>query len=327
MTGPLRVGIIGANPNRSWAKDSHIPALRSLENVQLAAVATTSRASADAAATAFGVGAAYNDPLAMISASDIDLVSVCVRVPYHRDLVLAALAAEKHVYCEWPLGRDHAQAAEMAAAAWGRAVRVAIGLQAHVNPAACRAAELIAAGAIGRPLTARIYSSTAGFAPRLPATHAYLNKIESGANLITVLGGHTLDLAILVLGGIGSLDALTTLQHPTVTLTDTGEQIQRTAPDHLLVQARMVSGCALAVEVAGNRAPDTPFTFEVVGTDGTLLLAGGHPNGFQAGRLTLSLNGERQQVDEPPDTLPAAAVNVAGMYCALGPDISLRGHT
>ena len=215
----------------------------------------------------------------------------------------------------------------MAAAARARAVHVAIGLQAHMNPAARRAAELIAAGAIGRPLTPRIFSSTAGFAPRLPATHAYLNKIESGANLITILGGHTLDLAILVLGGIDSLDALTTLQHPTVTLTDTGEQIQRTAPDHLLVQARMISGCALAVEVAGNRAPDTPFTFEVVGTDGGLLLAGGHPNGFQAGRLTVSLNGERQRVDEPPDTLPAAAVNVAAMYCALARDISSGEHT
>src|SRR5882757_16938 len=62
MTRPLRVGVIGANPNRSWAKDSHIPALRSLENVQLAAVATTSRANADAAAAAFGVRAAYDDP-------------------------------------------------------------------------------------------------------------------------------------------------------------------------------------------------------------------------------------------------------------------------
>ena len=222
MTGPLRVGVIGANPNRSWAKDSHIPALRSLENVQLAAVATTSRASADAAAAAFGVRAAYDDPLALITASDIDIVSVCVRVPYHRDLVLAALAADKHVYCEWPLGRDRGEAAEMAAAARGRAVHVAIGLQAHVNPAARRAAELIAVGAIGRRLTARIFSSTAGFAPRLPAAYAYLNTIESGANLITIMGGHTLDLAILVLGGIDSLDALTTLQHPTVTLTATG---------------------------------------------------------------------------------------------------------
>ena len=34
MTRPLRVGVIGANPNRSWAKDSHIPALRSLENAK-----------------------------------------------------------------------------------------------------------------------------------------------------------------------------------------------------------------------------------------------------------------------------------------------------
>jgi predicted dehydrogenase len=103
--------------------------------------------------------------------------------------------------------------------------------------------------------------------------------------------------------------------------------IQRTAPDHLLVRARMISGCALAIEVACDRAPDTPFTFEVVGTEGELLLAGGHPNGFQAGRLTLSLNGGRQQVDEPPDTLPAAAVNVAAIYCALARDITSGVHT
>jgi len=88
----------------------------------------------------------------------------------------------------------------------------------------------------------------------------------------------------------------------------------------------MISGCALAVEVAGNRAPDTAFTFEVVGTEGRILLAGGHPNGFQAGRLTLSLDGERQHIDEPPDTLPAAAVNVAAMYRALARDISSGEH-
>ena len=68
------------------------------------------------------------------------------------------------------------------------------------------------------------------------------------------------------------------------------------------------------------------MTFEVVGTDGGFLLADGHPNDFQAGRLTLSLNGERPQVDEPPDTLPAAAVNVAAMYCALARDIASGEH-
>ena len=89
----------------------------------------------------------------------------------------------------------------------------------------------------------------------------------------------------------------------------------------------MINGCGLSVEVAGDRAPDTPFTFQVVGSDGELLLTGGHPYGFQAGRLTVSLNGERQHVDEPPDTLPAAAVNVAAMYRALARDISCGEHT
>ena len=50
-------------------------------------------------------------------------------------------------------------------------------------------------------------------------------------------------------------------------------------------------------------------------------------HGFQAGRLTLSVNGERQWVDEAPDTLPTAAVNVAAMYCALARDISSGEHT
>ncbi len=89
----------------------------------------------------------------------------------------------------------------------------------------------------------------------------------------------------------------------------------------------MTSGCALAVEVAGDRAPDTPFTFEVVGSHGELLLAGGEPYGFQAGRLTLTLNGQRRCVDDPADTLPAAAVNLAAMYGALARDICRGEHT
>ena len=43
--------------------------------------------------------------------------------------------------------------------------------------------------------------------------------------------------------------------------------------------------------------------------------------------LRLSLNGERQPVDDLRDTLPAAAANVAAMYCALARDISSTEHT
>jgi hypothetical protein len=88
--------------------------------------------------------------------------------------------------------------------------------------------------------------------------------LESGANLITILGGRTQDLVIKLLGPMSSLNATATL-HPLVTLADTGETIERTAPDDLLV-ARMMGGCAACVEVAGSRPPDAPSTFEIGGT-------------------------------------------------------------
>ena len=42
---------------------------------------------------------------------------VSVKVPFHHELVLAALEAGKAVLCEWPLGNGLTEATEMAALA------------------------------------------------------------------------------------------------------------------------------------------------------------------------------------------------------------------
>ena len=127
MERPIRVGVVGANAHRAWAHDAHIPALKRLPQFELGAVSARTQDLAEEARAAFG--AARGDSLALVRDPDIDRVSVTVKVPEHRALVLAALEAGKHVYCEWPLGRDVAEAEEMA-----RAVRpvshVAIGFQA-----------------------------------------------------------------------------------------------------------------------------------------------------------------------------------------------------
>jgi len=330
MTERLRVGVIGASPTRGWAKNTHIPALHASDDLQLAAVATTNRGSADAAGDAFGVDAAYDDPAALIAAPNIDIVSICVKVPYHRELVLDALAKGRHVYCEWPLGRTAAEADEMSTAARASGTHAVIGVQARMDPAACRARELLASGAIGRPLTARIFSNAAGYGTEMPASYGYVNAIENGANLVTVTGGHTLDLATLVLGKLDYVNALASTQYDTVRLSDTAETITRTAHDHLLVLARASNGCAISVEITGGRPQHTPFTFEIFGTEGRLLLTGGnHPSGFQADRLTLDVNGDRQNTLTRKKTaaLPATAINVAAVYAAFARDIRTGNHT
>src|ERR1700730_15644117 len=123
----IRVGIVGADAKASWAKVSHVPAIKALPGVRLAAVATRSERSAREAAEAFGADRWFADPFAMIRDERIDVITISVKVPVHRDLVLAALEAGKAVYCEAPLGRTVAEADEMASAAGS--LHTAIGLQ------------------------------------------------------------------------------------------------------------------------------------------------------------------------------------------------------
>ena len=143
----IRVGIIGANAKRGWAKVSHIPAINGIPGLKLAAVATRNEESARLAAESFGADRWYSDPLAMIRDERIDLITISVKVPAHRELVLAALEAGKAVYCEAPLGRSVAEAEEMAGAAGP--LHTAIGLQGRFNPAVRRAAELVSSESIG----------------------------------------------------------------------------------------------------------------------------------------------------------------------------------
>lgn len=323
MTKTLRVGMIGASAGRGWAKESHVPAVQKLAGLELAAVATSDQNTADAAAKAFGARAGYGDANDLFGDPAIDLVTVAVKVPDHRELVLAAIAAGKHLYCEWPLGRDIAEAEELAAAARAAGVHVAVGLQTRMNPAARRARDLIGSGAIGRPLSAHIVSTTMAFGPKVEAAMAFGEKEENGVTLVTIQGGHTLDLAILVLGELDAAAALATTQFPQVEVGDEAAQQARSTPDHILVQARVAGGPALSVEVAGGRpAEATPFRLEVTGETGVVVLDGGAPRGFQSGRLCLLLNGEEQQVDEGEMAgIPDTAANVAGIYAALRDDI------
>ncbi len=322
----IRVGVIGASAEGGWAREGHVPAVRGLPGLELVAIATNSRRTADAAAKAFGVSVGHASGMELIRAGGIDLVTVATRVPDHRDLVLAAIEAGLHVYSEWPLGRSVAEAEEMAAAAQATGIHAAIGLQLRGSPVVRRTRELIASGAIGRLLSVSTYSATAGFGPEVPAPYVYLEDPANFANLVTIQGAHTVDLAVAVAGPLAVANALVTTQYPEITAN--GERRRRTTFDHLLVQGSLAAGGTLAAEVAGGRPPQIPFHLEIVGEKATLRLDGGAARGFQSGRLTLSLDGNPQQVDEDElADMPDAAANVAGVYAALRDDIARGTHT
>src|SRR6266568_7382531 len=149
----LGVGIIGVNPVRGWAATAHIPALRALPKYEIRALSAHNPESARAAGQMFGVSAVFSDHEQLVIQPDIDLVVVTVKVPHHRELVSAALAAGKAVYCEWPLGRDLEDARAMATLAAKQGVRTVAGLQARQAPAIEFVQQLLSNGYVGEVLS------------------------------------------------------------------------------------------------------------------------------------------------------------------------------
>ena len=228
----IRVGMVGLSPKRGFASIAHIPALHALSDFDIAAVCTTRQESAEAAAQHFGIPLAFSNPEDLARHPDVDLVTVTVKVPDHYRPVMAAIDAGKHVYCEWPLGRNTAEAQEMLEAAERKGVRHAVGLQGQWSPTIDYVKDLAAEGYVGKVLTATLI----GCAPNWGAAldRAYQADFANGANLMTITGGHQIDALCHCLGDFRELSAFAVNQRDRIVTDDQGE-VALTSPDQLAV--------------------------------------------------------------------------------------------
>jgi predicted dehydrogenase len=334
----LGVGIIGVSPVRGWAATAHIPALRALPNYEIRALSAHSAEVARAAGEMFGVRSVFSDHEQLVTQRDIDLVAVTVKVPHHRELVSAAFAAGKAVYCEWPLGRDLDDAREMATLAVQRGVPTVVGLQARQAPAIEFVQELLSDGYVGDVLsTTMVGLSIRGDVVVQP--NAYMLDRTNGANVLTIAVGHSLDVLNHVLGEFADLSAVSDLRRPLITIEGTGEQIVKTAADQIAVIGTLTSGVTVSVHVREAVAGGTGGMWELNGTDGTLRITAdaAYPEIFP-----LTVAGARGRNEPAELAIPAAltqkwpaltslegapAYNVGRAYAAFAADIDDGTHT
>src|SRR5438477_6528707 len=298
----LGVGIIGVSPVWGWATTAHIPALRALPNYEIRALSARSAESARAVGQALGVNAVYSDHQQLVLQPDIDVVAVTVKVPHHRELVSAALAAGKAVYCEWPLGRDLDDARAMATLAAEQGVRTVVGLQARQAPAIEFVQQLLRDGYVGEVLSTTIVGlSVPGDVVVKP--NAYMLDKTNGANLLTIALGHSLDTLSYMLAEFAELWAVSAVRRPLISIEETGEQIVKTAADQIALIGTLTSGATASVHIREAVAGGTGFLWEINGTDGTLRITAdaAYPEIFP---LTVTgTNG----ADEPAELAAAAA--------------------
>jgi predicted dehydrogenase len=253
-----------------------------------------------------------------------------VKVPDHYLPVMAAIEAGKHVYCEWPLGRNADEAAQMLAAAERRGVRHAVGLQGQVSPAICYAKDLITEGYLGRVLSATMIGCAPNWGPTID--RAYQADSANGANLLTITGGHAIDALCHCLGEFRELAAFVVSQRDRIPLEKTGELIAKTSPDQLVVNGIVGDSAVVCFQIRGGMNRGTAFLFEIHGEEGDLQLSATSRASMQ--RQELNLKGARGDDNElatlvipekyrwvPEGIAPDSRFNVAQLYMRLAEGI------
>jgi predicted dehydrogenase len=287
----IRVGIIGANPDRGWAAQAHIPALRSLsDDFEITALSTSRRESADAASKLFGVPAAFDNHEELVNSPAVDVVAVTVKVPYHLELATAALDAGKAVYCEWPLGNGLKEAEALAALAKRQGVLAVAGLQARSAPAAAYVRDLVEQGYVGDVLSTTLVGSGMGWGPTVEPFNAYLNDRKNGATLLSIAVGHTTDALCHCLGEVRELSATMAMRRQTFTIAETGESNPMTADDQVAVSGLLEGGVALSIHYRGGVSRGTNLLWEINGSEGDLQLTA---TGGQAQIWEMDVRGGR----------------------------------
>ena len=143
---PLRAAVIGAR----GVGAAHIAALRTLPEVDVAAVAGSTPGSGREVAARLSIPLAAEHFSVLIADPGIDVIHVCTPNDSHALIATEALKAGKHVVCEKPLALNAAQAHDLVAHA-SRAGSVAVvGYNYRFTALVAQLRELVLGGAIGR---------------------------------------------------------------------------------------------------------------------------------------------------------------------------------
>jgi predicted dehydrogenase len=333
-TEGIRVGIIGANVRNGWGRDAHIPALSALPEFEITAVCTSRQETADETARHFGIPHAFADPYKMVRHPDVDLVSICVRVPFHHQLGMAALNAGKHLYCEWPLAATTEQAQQMRDLAVRKGVRHMVGLQARGAREFNRVRDLVAEGYVGKVLSCTMIVTTPAWGTQFTQDWAYMADRSNGNTLMTSPGGHSIDALCFCLGEFKELSSVVANQRQQVKIVETGETIQMTSPDQVLLSAVLQSGAVASIHLKGGAANGTGFLFEIQGTEGDLAIVPTDPcqatyiqvseftvRGAQAGKPLADLSIPESYRWVPPAVPAGLPFNVAQLYTGIAEGI------
>jgi predicted dehydrogenase len=265
----IRAAVIGA----SFAKAAYLPALKTIEDVEIVAVSSARLESAQDAAQAFGIANAYDNYRAMLDKHAVDFVGIATPTVHHAPMTFAALDAGAHVLCEKPMAMNADEARQMLdrAEALGRVH--AIGHELRFNPNRRKIRDLIASGAIGKVRHINMVNINASWGdPASRPAGDWWSLASEGGGRLGANGSHQIDLLRFWLGDVGAVSG----QIATVVADrrdkTTGEPWTATADDLVHFSAEMQNGTLASVFLSGVARHNIGNGVQIFGSEGSIKL-------------------------------------------------------
>ena len=254
----IRIGIIGAgNISRT-----HALAARDIPGVEVASV--WSRTPAAASALAREVGAeAFRELEELLDHRPLDMVIVGTPSGLHAEH--ASLAARRgiHVLAEKPLDVDVARVDALLADCEQAGVTLGVIFQDRTAPDLVWLRNIIAAGALGRPLLVSAHVKWYRPPEYYAASSWRGTWALDGGGAVMNQGIHTVDLLLWLFGDVDRVAAITRTALHAIEVEDTA-----------VASLQFASGAVGTLEVTTAAYPGFPRRVELTGSEGTVTIEG-----------------------------------------------------
>lgn len=232
----------------------------------------------------------YDDLSAMLARSDIDAVIVDAPTNIHREVMVAAAQAGKHIFTEKVVAATLADFNAILAAVDQAGVKLTVSLPRLYAGYTEAISSLLSEGALGSVTLVRARLSHNGGLPNANSTNGWLpahfySKEQCQGGALIDLGCHPMYLTRLFLGAL-----------PESVSATFGYVVGREVEDNAVAILQGAGGAVGVVE-AGFVNPCSPFTIEIHGTAGSLMF------GTPEAKLLVCKAGEKEwsEVAVPAD--------------------------
>jgi predicted dehydrogenase len=271
MADKIRVGIISAN----WGVTAHLPAWRANPDVEVVAICTAHRETAEAAARAHNIPMPFWDYRKMAQDPSLDVIDVGTRPNLRYDMCLASLNAGKHVYTGVPFAASIEHARDLRDTQLASHRVGAIDAYSEYLPPFVLAKEMIEEGALGQlfsfssVLQMSLFNSQESTFP-----YNWFWDRAHGCSALRNLGSHALNLLYYFFGEVDEVVAQDEMCLKEWKFVDNGQVLYPQVEDTATVLLKLRNGGVGAFSTSWSAIAGPGYMLDLFGSKGRILLQG-----------------------------------------------------